>query len=58
MSRGGKRPGAGRKRKEGERVAIRLDLPKDAAEILKEKAAERQQTRTEFLAKMLRDFLK
>lgn len=54
MSRGGKRNGAGRPRKEGERISFRCDLPKDAHEVLKREAAEAGTTRTDFLANLLR----
>lgn len=54
MNSGGARKGAGRPRKEGERVSFRCELPKDAAEILERRAREKGQTRTEFLARLLR----
>ncbi len=53
--RGGARKGAGRPRKEGDRVAFRCELPRDAMEILKRKAEEKGITRTEFLARILRN---
>ena len=54
MSSGGKRQGAGRPKKEGERVSFRCELPKDAAEILKALAEREGISRTEFLTRLLR----
>lgn len=55
MSRGGKRQGAGRKAKEGERVSITFRFPKDAAEILERRAEERGQSRTAILTELIRE---
>ena len=55
---GGARPGAGRPRKEGERVSFRCDLPKDAAEILKSEARKKGVSRTELLTEVLRSLKK
>lgn len=52
--RGGKRQGAGRPRKEGERIPFRCELPKDAADILRRLSKEAGQTRTAYLAMVLR----
>ena len=54
MSRGGKRNGAGRPRKEGERIPFRCELPKDAHEILKAEAVKEGRSRTEVLTALLR----
>ena len=51
---GGARPGAGRPKKEGERVSFRCELPKDAAEILKASAEREGLSRTDYLTKLLR----
>lgn len=53
--RGGKRNGAGRKAKEGERVSITFRLPKDAAEILERRAEETGQRRTTILTELIRE---
>lgn len=55
MSWGGRRKGAGRPRTEQARVSFRCELPKDAADILKRQADKRGQTRTAFLAELLRN---
>lgn len=54
MARGGKRNGAGRPRKEGERIPFRCELPKDAHEILKAEAVKEGRSRTEVLTTLLR----
>lgn len=53
--RGGKRPGAGRPRTEGERKSLSFRLPLDCIEILDKKAEECQRSRTDFLIKLLRE---
>lgn len=58
MSRGGKRAGAGRPCAEQVRVSFRCELPKDAADILKREAARSGQTRTAYLATLLRNSAK
>lgn len=58
MSRGGKRTGAGRPRKEGERIPFRCELPKDAHDILKEEARTQGKSRTEVLTTLLRGIRK
>ena len=53
--RGGFRPGAGRKPLEGERKSLTLRLPLDCIEILNERSKQEGVSRTEIVARLLRD---